>query len=142
MTAKARKDAAALAERMLEQASDPKAQYEATKTAICADIAIGLSLRKIAAKKGMPGLETMRRWLVEDEEFRVQYAIARDEQADFYADEIVELADSAEDANKARLQIDARKWVASKLKPKKWGERQTIEHEGHIDVRKFLLNSE
>lgn len=142
MSAKDRRDAANLAERILAQTSDPKAHYDATKIAICADIAIGLSLRKIAAKKGMPGLETIRRWLVEDEEFRVQYAIARDEQADFYADEIVELADNAEDANKARIQIDARKWVASKLKPKKWGDRQMVEHSGSMDVRQFLLDSE
>ena len=30
------------------------------------------------------------------------------------------IADEAEDVNKARLQIDARKWAASKLKPKVW----------------------
>jgi hypothetical protein len=45
----------------------------------------------------------------------------------------VEIADHAEDANLARLQIDARKWVAARLLPKKWGDKQEIEHSGKIE---------
>jgi hypothetical protein len=62
-------------------------------------------------------------WLALDAEFAAQYARAREEQADYYADEIIEIADTAEDANLARLRIDARKWKASKLRPKKYGEK-------------------
>jgi hypothetical protein len=41
------------------------------------------------------------------------------------ADEIVEIADNAtpQDAHVARLKVDARKWVAAKLLPKKYGDR-------------------
>jgi Bacteriophage Sf6, terminase small subunit-like len=40
-------------------------------------------------------------------------------------DEIVEIADNAtpQDAHVARLKVDARKWVAAKLLPKKYGDR-------------------
>jgi hypothetical protein len=69
----------------------------------------------------MPGFATVKRWLSENADFQAQYARAREEQADFYADEIIQIADTCTDTNKARLQIDARKWKASKLAPKKYG---------------------
>ena len=52
-----------------------------------------------------------------------QYARARDQQAATYADDIVNIADTEQDPNKARVRIDARKWHASKLAPKKYGEK-------------------
>jgi hypothetical protein len=33
-----------------------------------------------------------------------------------------------------RLQVDARKWIAAKLKPKKYGDKQEIEHSGNVSV--------
>ncbi len=55
-----------------------------------------------------------------------QYARAREEQADFYADEIVTIADTEPDAATARVRVDARKWVASKLKPKRYGDKLAL----------------
>jgi hypothetical protein len=56
-----------------------------------------------------------------------QYARARELQAEYVFDEITEIADLAvEEANaigKARLRIDARKWAASKMAPKKYGDK-------------------
>ena len=97
---------------------------------ICERIAAGESLQSICNDREMPGSSTVYRWLNENADFREQYVDARARQADCYADQIVMLADTAEDHNKARLQIDARKWVASKLLPKKYGERSTTTHEG------------
>lgn len=101
----------------------------------------------------MPNIETVRRWILGDDEFRVQYARARTVQAETYAEEIVEIADDSErdvtiDANgvpmvnsevvaRSKLRVDARKWVASKLLPKKYGERQIIEQEG--EVRHYVM---
>jgi len=98
---------------------------------ICCRIADGESLRRICEDEGMPHRDTVRKWLGEREEFSGQYARARDEQADYYADEIIEIADSSgDDVALGRLKMDARKWVASKLKPKKYGERLTNEITG------------
>jgi P27 family predicted phage terminase small subunit len=85
----------------------------------------------VAAKRGRPSIiDTVRKWLAGGhEEFLAQYVRAREEQADYYADEMVEIADTTDDPQKARLQIDARKWKASKLAPKKYGEK--IQHAGH-----------
>ncbi|WP_025899059.1 hypothetical protein [Sneathiella glossodoripedis] len=97
---------------------------------ICDEIAEGKSLRQICRKKDMPGLTTIRRWLRDKEEFRLQYTRAREDQADYYADEIIEIADDENKrADDKRLMIDARKWAASKLKPKKYGDK--LELAGH-----------
>ena len=98
---------------------------------ICEQIAHGKSLRAICAEDDMPPMKTIYRWLEANEEFRHQYARARGRQADHYFEEIVEIADSVEADSaavaKARLQVDARKWAASKLAPKKYGEKTELD---------------
>ncbi|MEM0732731.1 hypothetical protein [Neisseria perflava] len=98
---------------------------------ICEKIANGRSLRSICAEAGMPTMSTVCKWLSENKEFSEQYARAREKQADYFAEEIIEIADSAEAesaaVSKAKLQIDARKWAASKIAPKKYGDKQEID---------------
>jgi hypothetical protein len=97
---------------------------------ILAKLADGLSLREICEADEMPNRNTVRLWLRQDPEFCAQYARAREEQADHYADEIIEIADTEPDPQKARVRIDARKWVASKLKAKAYGDKVTQEVTG------------
>lgn len=98
---------------------------------ICEKIANGRSLRSICAEDGMPTTSTVCKWLIENKEFSEQYARAREKQADYFAEEIIEIADSAEAesaaVSKAKLQIDARKWAASKIAPKKYGDKQELD---------------
>ena len=98
---------------------------------ICEKIANGRSLRSICAEDGMPPMKTIYRWLEANEEFRHQYARAREKQADYFAEEIIEIADSTEAesaaVSKAKLQIDARKWAASKIAPKKYGDKSELD---------------
>lgn len=98
---------------------------------ICEKISGGLSLRAICAEAGMPARGTVYRWLIENADFQDQYTRARDKQADYFAEEIIEIADNAEAESaavaKAKLQIDARKWAASKIAPKKYGDKQEID---------------
>lgn len=91
--------------------------------AICERLAEGESLRSICSDDAMPGFTTVKRWLRENEEFRSHYARAREEQADVYAEDIVVIADTEPDPQVARVRIDARKWAAGKLAPKKWGDK-------------------
>lgn len=115
---------------------------------ICERLAKGESLRSITGADRddfMPSETTVRRWLAgnEDwnEQFRRQYAHAREAQADHYAEEIIDIADGVDqwrptdadmasavvrDPQRDRLRIDARKWVASKLAPKKYGEKVAL----------------
>jgi len=95
---------------------------------ICQEIMTGKSLREICAMEGMPGASTVYVWLGQYREFSDMYARAREVQADVLADEIIEIADTEPDPNRARVMIDARKWLASKLRPKKYGDHLKLDH--------------
>lgn len=97
-----------------------------TANLICERIADGESLRKICEDDEMPDRTTVRRWLSQNEAFRLQYAHAREEQADYYAERIVDDAMSASDASIGRLRMDALKWAASKLAPKRYGDKVAL----------------
>lgn len=103
---------------------------------ICAQLAQGLSLRKICEAADMPSADRVRVWLLKDAEFQAQYARARELQAEHYAEEIVEIADTEEDAAKARNRIDARKWTAVKLLPKKYGDK--VEVSGKVTLEQLV----
>ena len=100
---------------------------------ICERLATGESLRKICLDEQMPAASTVWLWLDKNQAFSEQYARAREAQAEYYADEIVDISDEAidnETAASARVRVDARKWVASKLRPRKYGELVKHEHGG------------
>ncbi len=102
-------------------------KQQAQFTLVCARIADGMSLRDACEHDDVPHRETIRAWLAEDAAaLSVQYARARDEQADHYADEIVAIADGDDDPAKVRNRVDARKWIACKLKPKRYGDKLAL----------------
>jgi hypothetical protein len=116
-------------------------------TVICTRIAEGESLREIVRTDGMPDRTVVYDWLLRHPEFANQYTRAREEQADTLADEIIAIADESpeidqikdKEGNVIDLKIDsgyvayqkqrieARKWTAMKLKPKKYGDRVALE---------------
>lgn len=114
--------------------------------AICERLADGESLRKICQDEEMPNKSTVFRWLAANKEFCDQYAHAREAQADSLADEILDISDDGscdtyvddngntrtdqEVIGRSRLRVDARKWLASKMAPKKYGDKVTQEHTG------------
>ncbi len=106
--------------------------YDAKVAAdICSRLAGGESLNAICGDEKMPALSTVYLWLSKRPEFLEQYVRAREEQADTLADQILQIADEEnEDPQRQRLRVDARKWVASKLKPKKYGDKVDLEHSG------------
>ncbi len=105
----------------------PSKFTQALADEICERIARGASLVKILKDDHMPEYPAVMRWLEKDESFRENYAHAREARADHYADEIVDIVDDCEDPAKARLQMDARKWYAGKLKPKRYGDKLGLE---------------
>jgi hypothetical protein len=99
---------------------------------ICARIMAGESLRKICAEEAMPGKGPFFYWLnkVENVHHLDHYARALQIRADGYGEEIVDIADEAkpETANAVKVKVEARKWVAARLQPKKYGDRTQIDH--------------
>ena len=115
--------------------------------AICFRLANGESLRSICRSEEMPDMSTVLRWLGRKDldHFRLQYAHAKEVGLEMMADEILEIADetafdtiATKDGFKAdnewiqrsKLRVDTRKWVLSKLLPKKYGEKITTELTG------------
>lgn len=98
-----------------------------TADKICERLADGESLRLICAADDMPDRGTVFRWLSVHEDFRGQYARAREQQADAMFDDIRDIADApandAVDVQRAKLRVDARKWMAGKLRPKVYGDK-------------------
>lgn len=110
---------------------------------ICERLADGESLKRICSGDDMPSKATVFRWLDAHKQFRDMYARAREAQADSLADEIIDIADDGlndtyvddegrvrtdhEVIARSKLRVDARKWIAAKLKPRSYGDRQEPE---------------
>ena len=93
---------------------------------ICDKIAEGKSVKVISSEMGI-NPDTVFKWLWRHPSFADKYALAREAQSEIFAQEMMEICDdplsTSDQINHARLRIDTRKWIASKLKPKKWGDK-------------------
>lgn len=115
--------------------------------AICERIADGESLRSICSGDDMPNKATVFRWLAADKIFSDQYARSREAQADSLVDDMLDIADdgrndwmerrddeggnlgwkeNGEALKRSQIRIDARKWLAGKMRPKKYGDKLGI----------------
>lgn len=125
-------------------AGRPSDYSDETAAQICARLADGKSLRSICLDENMPDKATVFRWLAAHEEFRDQYTCAREAQADTIFDEMLDIADDGtsdiepdgsvnqEHIQRAKLRIETRKWMAGKLRPKKYGDKVEHEHSGAL----------
>lgn len=121
---------------------------------ICRRLIEGESLRAICSADDMPSKSSVMKWLAENKDFSDQYARAREIQADIMVEEILEIADDGrndwierENADgskslaldhdhiqRSKLRVDTRKWLMSKMLPKKYGNKVDVEHGGGIAV--------
>jgi hypothetical protein len=111
---------------------------------ICDRLAAGESLNAICRDERMPSRKVVHEWVADDRNgFRDKYARAREMQADYYADQIIEIADddskdwiSCEDetvlnhehVQRSRLRVEARKWLMARMAPKKYGDKLQTEN--------------
>ena len=109
---------------------------------VCQEIEKGKALRNVLKDENMPSTSTFYQWLDNDEVKAKQYARATEVRADIIFDDILAIADeNTNDTSinengievvnndviqRSRLRIDARKWVLSKLNPKKFGDKTDI----------------
>jgi len=133
----------------------PASKFTQTMGAlICSRMSAGESLESICKSPGMPAPSTVRTWAAMNAggNYFADYARARELQADFHVAEILVLADTPVEATRTettdgplgftsktitydsvertRLQIDARKWTASKFHPRQYGDRIATEVSG------------
>ena len=113
-------------------------QKEKVFKEILAKIAEGSSLRSILSGKDTPNRSTFFEWVLEDKEKANQYARACELRAETIFEDIMDIADETsrdtittekgeipnnEWINRSRLKVDARKWMLSKMNPKKYGDK-------------------
>jgi len=118
---------------------------------IAARLATGETLRSICRTPGFPDERRVREWAMNEEHpFAQQYDRARMIGYHSMADSIIEISDdkagdwiekTSKGGNtfravdetaisRAKLQVDSRKWLLSKMLPKIYGDRLTTEHTG------------
>lgn len=126
---------------------------------ICERLSVGESLHSICDDDHIPSRQVVLGWAMDkSHKFYDQYAHARKLQAENMANEIMDIADDGrndfvervnrrgeveivadhEHINRSRLRVDARKWIASRLLPKVYGDRQHVEIEGTVSMVSVL----
>lgn len=119
-----------------------------------------LSLAALCQKNPHWPKKTWWRDLIkEDEVFADKYARAKEEQAELMAEEIIAIADDSQNdlevrygadgkpykvedkevVNRSKLRVDTRKWLLSKLIPKKYGDKLDLNHSGDVTIRKVTV---
>jgi len=91
--------------------------------------------------EGMPHISTVLDWVNRRPEFAEQYARAREARADMLVEDMLHIADTPQEGTVTketekgtfvttgdmiehrRLQVDARKWNAARMAPKKYGNK-------------------
>ncbi|MHB9161356.1 MAG: terminase small subunit-like protein [Nitrosotalea sp.] len=95
-----------------------------------------------------PKYDTVFDWRLQNKDFREHYAEAKKHQAEHLIEEILTIADDGkndlretqqgrwitdqENINRAKLRIDTRKWIASKLLPHLYGEK--VENTTNLNI--------
>ena len=132
---------------MAKKNGRPSICTEAVVEEICSRLSAGESLNAICEDAHLPERQTVHRWVVIDHEgFSSKYTRARQSQALRWAEEIMSIADNdskdwrvdeqgnlvvdREDVQRSRLRVDTRKWMLSKMLPKVYGDKQSLELAG------------
>jgi len=127
----------------------PSSYTKELSSKLCSYLSMGKSLRTACKQEGMPSMPTVYKWISDYPEFLNQYTRAKEESAEALAEDMLDIADESpiavetdKDGNvvgtkldsagvaRNRLRVETRKWVASKLKPKKYGDLSKLELTG------------
>lgn len=121
----------------------PSSYTEEMGDYICEQLAEGISLKRICEREEMPDKATFFRWLRKYPELRDNYIRAKEESADALFEETIDIADetvsviksgaekkSSAYAQAQKLRVDTRKWMMSKMKPKKYGDKLDMTSDG------------
>lgn len=101
--------------------------------------------------------QTFYDWLLLNDTNKDKYACAREAQADLLVEEMIQIADDSSNdtkyiirdgqqielentewTNRSKLKVDTRKWIAAKLRPKKYGDKLDVSTSIKIEQPLFL----
>jgi hypothetical protein len=134
----------------MAQVGRPNEYTQELADLICEGITLGYSVRTVLRPDSMPAISTFYRWIRENDEFQKQYARATEERTEAMSEDLLDIADdgsndymeaerkdgssylaiNSENIQRSRLRVDTRKWLMSKMKPKKYGEKLDVVSDG------------
>lgn len=96
----------------------------------------GTPLTRICAAKDMPSLSTVYKWLSADKEFNKDIIAARRIGCQTYLDKMIEELEnvSSRDVGIVREKLHHYRWLASKLIPNLYGDKQEIVQDTKITI--------
>lgn len=126
-------------------------EIESIFQSILNEIEQGKALRNILKEEGMPSTQTFYKWIEDNEDKSKRYARACELRAEQLFEDIIDIADdtsgditynkdgeevlNSEFVQRSRVRIDARKWILSKLNPKKYGDKIEQTHKGDLSIK-------
>jgi hypothetical protein len=140
----------------------PTLYTEELATEICERISGGESLCQIVLLEHMPCEKTVYNWIDAHPEFLQKYTHAVDRRTDFWAEEIISIADDSrndwverenqrthetyvavneEAIARARLRIDSRFRLMAKQAPKKYGDKLDVTSQGDKIAPAYIILS-
>lgn len=126
-------------------------------------ISVGETMRSICRDDHMPKWQTIYAWMERLPEFAARIARAREAGFDAIAEETVEIADDArndwmdkfgadgevvgkqldaEHVQRSKLRIETRLKLLAKWSPKKYGDKQQIEHSGKLSLESLVAGDD
>lgn len=98
-------------------------------------------IEEICQADDLPCARTVFRWLAANPLFSQQYARAKEAQGHIQADRAIKEALTATDPQLGRLRYDARRWAASKLAPKQYGDKVVVAGDPDAPVTHQMIDA-
>ena len=103
---------------------------------ICQELMNGQPLTRICSKKELPSLATINRWIAKHPSFAKQITNARRVGTQYYLDKMIEELEtmSAKDVGIVREKLHHYRWLASKLLPSLYGDKQEVVQDTKVTI--------
>ena len=104
---------------------------------ICQELMNGQPLTRICSRKELPSIATVNRWISKDPSFAKQITNARRVGTQYYLDKMIEELESvsAKDVGIVREKLHHYRWLASKLLPSLYGDKQEVVQDTKITIQ-------
>ena len=103
---------------------------------ICQELMSGKPLTSICRNKDLPSLSTVHRWIDKHPSFAKQILQARRVGTQYYLDKMIEELEtvSAKDVGIVKEKLHHYRWLASKLLPSLYGDKQEVVQDTKVTI--------
>lgn len=140
----------------------PSKKSDAVIDEIIDRVSRGTPLAEVCRDDHLPALRTFYDWAEADEALSARFARAREEGEEYIAADCLTIADDSrndwmerqaeagdekalqlngEHIQRSKLRIETRLKLLAKWNPKKWGDRQTVNHEGKLGLEQLVAGA-